>query len=78
MIVLGPVPCQGCRQPVYWAGQGRFSFGWRDPKTGFYHECSGYNTGVGSSDEPNRIANDARVSATTRGAGVVPHEVVAR
>lgn len=37
------------------------------------------NRRVGSSDETNRIANGARVSATTRGAGVVlPHEVVAR
>lgn len=34
---------------------------------------------VGSSDESNRLANGARASATTGGAGVVlPHEVVAR
>ncbi len=37
------------------------------------------NEQVGSSDESNRLPNDARVSATTRGAGVVaPIEVVAR
>jgi hypothetical protein len=37
------------------------------------------NGPVGSSDQSNRIANGARVSATTRGAGVVPRiEVVAR
>jgi hypothetical protein len=41
MTILGPVPCQGCRKRVYWSGQGRYSFGWRDAGTGWYHECQG-------------------------------------
>lgn len=79
MIVLGPVPCQGCRERVYW------NRWWLVDAEGFRHVCqepnarSMYNGRVGSSDESNRIANGTRASATTGGAGVVSSvEVVAR
>ena len=64
--------------------------GWRE-EDGILHRCPELraaltvtlamrdNRRVGSSDQSNRLANGARVSATTGGAGVVlPHEVVAR
>ena len=42
-VILGPVPCQACRQPVVWAYVGKPSTQsprhWRDPKTGAIHHC---------------------------------------
>ena len=80
MIVLGPVPCSACRLSVYWDG-----WEWKRPADSKRHVCrepnvrSMYNEGVGSSDQSFSIANGARVSATTGGAGVVSSiEVVAR
>lgn len=35
VVVLGPVPCQSCRQPVYWG----HSFGWRPRSTGSVAPC---------------------------------------
>lgn len=62
-IVLGPVPCQGCREAVTWNG-----YAWENAD-GDRHFCD--NTGVGSSDESNTIADGTRIPATTRDAGVI-------
>lgn len=93
MIVLGPARCQGCGELVVYAagcacGRDTARHGalrWRDADNLRLHRCRARareawdNTRVGSSDESNRLANGARASATTGGAGVVlPHEVVAR
>ena len=79
-VVLGPCPCRACGEPVYWDG-----WGWRNVWRNAEHDCLARanakwdNGRAGSSSESNRLPNDARVSATTRGAGVVaPIEVVAR
>ena len=46
-IILGPVPCKGCRFPVYW-GLRRLRDGtvtgdrrWREPSDGMPHVCLG-------------------------------------
>jgi hypothetical protein len=83
VIVLGPCPCSACGRLLVWDGWEWKNFDGTQPGTD--HDCrararaNGYNTTVGSSDESKRITNDARVSATTGGAGVVSSiEVVAR
>ena len=68
-VVLGPVPCQGCRRMVTWNG-----WEWRDGKGS--HACpsnarSTILTSDGSSVESHSIQRDTRPSATTRSAGVM-------
>jgi hypothetical protein len=44
-VILGPVPCQGCRRLVFWGGRdGRrplAKYLWRDVKTCRRHLCEG-------------------------------------
>lgn len=44
MIILGPVPCQGCRRLVVWAtwrtGRPHDWKCWRDPETLAIHRCA--------------------------------------
>jgi hypothetical protein len=42
-VILGPVPCQGCRKPVVYGmatfGEQRTLRRWRDPVTAHVHVC---------------------------------------
>lgn len=70
MIVLGPVPCQGCRRPVYWNG-----WEWKRPADSKRHVCrvpnvrSMYDGIGGVSTEPNRMPVAATVHLLTPGSG---------
>lgn len=84
-MILGPVPCQGCRRPVVWNG-----WEWRNP-SGHEHICDrtsvrnevsvgasqGYTARVGISDANTDTMCDARPVADTSQAGVSRLEVSA-
>ena len=89
MIVLGPVPCQGCRQPVIyaigappqWLGHGALR--WLDADTTNPHRCPARareawdNEPVGISDASPDIMCDALLVADTSREGVPRLEVSA-
>jgi hypothetical protein len=68
-IVLGPCPCQGCREAVTWNG-----YAWEDV-AGNRHFCD--NARVGISDVNPDIMCDALLVADTSREGVSRLEVSA-